>query len=124
MWSEGGYSPRPRSSFFPKIHLINILRWLFVVVEISKGSFDWKLKGPLLIVKKNINQTFVIEILFIVVKRSGNYVFENNLPLQPSAQGLHIRFLWKEWVLKLQIVLIGLEIRCSSSLFKSQSDRG
>ena len=76
------------------------------------SSFDWKLKGPFLIVKidwratshpptpinslNTSNQNFVIVILFRVV---GNYVFEddNTPPTVFSMSQGHIRYLWKWW---------------------------
>ena len=44
---------------------------------------------PSFLLNTNTNQNFEIAILFNVIERSGNYVFEDdNLPPQPSGQGL------------------------------------
>ena len=88
----------PHTSYFSEIHLIGALTWPFVVVETSKKTHsigDWQYKAlvPLLIVESDwkettmptispntSNQSFGIAILFSVVKRSGNYVFQDDNP--------------------------------------------
>jgi hypothetical protein len=75
------------------------------------------------------NQNFYRAILLGISEMSGNYVFEDNKSHQPSEQGLYIvprghgGFLYKVWSYKLQRWLIGMVVRRSIVLFKSQSDQ-
>ena len=120
--------------YFPEIHVIEIVWWSFVVVETSENSHsitNWK--GPMAINSQNTsNQYFEITILFSVVERSRNYVFENNTPPphSPQCKGCKLcpksilGFSRKVGRINSGGGLIGLEIICSSSLFKGQSDWG
>ena len=94
-------------SDFPEMHLIEILRLPFVVVESSKRAHsieklkglelylivesDWRATKPLPTFTNSLstpNQNFETAILFNVVEKSRNYVFEDDNSPQPSKQGL------------------------------------
>jgi hypothetical protein len=87
------------------------LRWPFVVKETSKTAHsieklkeqvpflmvksDWRATNPLLtltISKNTSNKNFKTAILFNVIEKSGNYVFEDDNPHSPQSKGCKLCF--------------------------------
>ena len=123
----GGWKAPPHGGCFHKMYQIEIWRWPFVVVRTSKKAHLTVKIIEFCISLRFWDSHFVQRCSKVWKLCLGGW--QHPLPLKkPQRKSLkfiprgHICFFFKAWSYKLWRVLIELEIRCSSSLFESQSD--